>query len=138
MPENSKSSEDPARWQENAEALQVASDNPITRRDSLLRLDLIRRVSETQRHKLFVRAVPPDEWLIDLSEAGVIRTRGSAETNCTANAATGESVCVFQHSREPKIDCRQPWCPFAATMRMRLITRLRAVYALERRRLRGL
>lgn len=95
-------------------------------------LDDLRRTASTDRWKLFRRAAPSDEYLIKLSEAGVLKTRGFPETSC--RLIDGEAIC--DNNGEPRtLDCRQAWCPYAALMRMRLIVRLRAAYARERRRL---
>lgn len=99
-------------------------------------LDELRRVANgPQRYKLFVRAAVSNEYLVVLSQAGVIVARGRRETRCTLNASSGELRCYLGH--EPADDCRLRQCRYAALMRMRLLVRLREAYALERKRLVG-
>lgn len=97
------------------------------------RLDEIRRVARRDRARLFLRAVPTEDYLVLLSQAGELKARAVPETDCHLNAATGEAFC-FQKG-DPGKDCRQSWCRYAVLMRMRLINRLGHAYALERIRL---
>ena len=112
------------------------SDN-VRKYNPYLKLDALRKVaSGPDRRTLFARARVPDEFLVELSQAGVLRVRGKLETNCGIQHESGELVCCHSGG-EPALDCRLPSCPYAALMRMRLVMRLRAAYALERSRLAG-
>lgn len=128
-----KCAEDTEALQEHdAESLEAADE---ARLDKSL-LDLVRLAASRPetRTRLFVRATPQEEELRLLSEAGVLRTRGRKITNCRVDTETGERLCVST-VKEPELDCRVPQCPYAAIMRTRLVTRLRAAYALERKKL---
>lgn len=133
-PTGSGKSEETPKCQEGTEALQVGSDQALG--ESLI--DKIRRVGQTSdKHRLFGRAVPPDWYLIALAKARVLRIYGLAETPCKIDTGTGELYC-FRKGEPRHEDCRQPSCQFGELMRMRLIIRLRAAYARERRKLVGL
>jgi len=96
-------------------------------------LDELRRVARQEKARLFLRAVPTQEYLVLLSNAGVLSARMIPETECHLNASTGESHC--EHTGDPGKDCRQAWCQYAKLMRMRLLNRLGLAYALERKKL---
>lgn len=102
--------------------------------ENIARLDEIRRVARQDKARLFLRAVPGTEYLLLLSQAGILSARGQRETDCYLIAETGEPVCNSQPGN-PQYDCRQSWCPAAALNRMRLITRLGVAYAHERKAL---
>lgn len=102
--------------------------------ENIARLDELRRVDRRDRARLFLRAVPTTEYLLLLSQAGILSARGQRETDCYLIAETGEPVCNSQPGN-PHLDCRQSWCPASALNRMRLITRLGAAYAHERKAL---
>lgn len=113
------------RWQEGeAEGKAVPAH--------IARLDEVRRVARHDRASLFRRAVPTQDYLLLLGQAGVLNVRGLPETTCHLNAVTGEAHCC--HNGDPGVDCRQSWCKYATLMRMRLLVRLGQAYALERRR----
>lgn len=67
-----------------------------------------------------------------LSEAGVLKAPAQTETVCYVDQ-NGEEHCNHDGSR--RLDCRQPWCKFAALMSMRLAMRLSEAYARERKKL---
>lgn len=101
--------------------------------EHIARLDEIRRVADQDKSRLFLRAVPTQDYLVLLSQAGLLSARGQPETDCHLDADSGEARCY--HNGDPGKDCRQSWCRYAVLMRMRLLNRLGAAYALERRRL---
>lgn len=98
----------------------------------IARLDEIRRVARQEPARLFLRAVPTQDYLVLLSQAGVLKARTNGETSCHLVAETGEAVC--EHNGDPGVDCRQSWCRYATLMRMRLLYRLGEAYARARRR----
>lgn len=104
--------------------------------ENIARLDEVRRVARQDKARLFLRAVPTQEYLVLLSQAGILSARGVQETGCHLDAASGEARCY--HNGDPGKDCRQSWCRYAVLMRMRLLHRLGAAYARERRRLVGI
>lgn len=107
------------------------SPRQVAAQKHLARLDEVRRVARLDRAKLFLRAAVSIDYLVLLSQAGVLVARGVAQTNCAV--INGELKCV--HNGEPRMDCRQPWCRYGALMRMRLVNRLSEAYALERKKL---
>lgn len=113
------------------------SDSARAKRSEALaqiaRLDEVRRVADTNKARLFRRAVPTIDYLILLSTAGVLHAKGLKETECRIDIETGEQMCEYNGA--PGLDCRLPSCPFGALMRMRLITRLGEAYAREKNRL---
>lgn len=87
------------------------------------------------RLRLFGSAVPTTEELFRAAREGHLKMRGKREwRGCNLDWNTGEANCCRRGLRPPHDDCRQWYCPHADLMRTRLLVRLRAAYALERRK----
>lgn len=96
----------------------------------------IRRIADTDKPRLFRRAEPDDEYVKLLSEAGVLKAKGQRETKCIAIPRDGDWIALCNHrsGMPARLDCREPSCPYAILMRMRVDRTLRQAYALERKK----